>query len=36
MNDFAGSLATERVYSRAKVIDMTFYVEGGGRGSRLG
>jgi hypothetical protein len=34
--DFDTGKATDRVYSRAKVIDMTFYVEGGGRGSRLG
>jgi hypothetical protein len=32
--DFDTGAATHRLYSRAKVIDMIFYVEGGGRGSR--
>ena len=34
--DFDTGNTTHRVYSRAKIIDMIFYVEGGGRGSRSG
>ena len=34
--EFGTGDATHRVCSRAKIIEMIFYVEGGGRGSRGG